>query len=109
MPRSISIALVCTTLAGLAGCTPSRGEDPSLLVGRVWTESQPEKPTDYIQAALLLPRPALGVFSRSSAYDFRIERFDYQREGQTLKLTFPQSGKTSPPATRSRPTTSAST
>jgi hypothetical protein len=63
-------------------------------MGRVWAESHPEKPTDYIQAVLVLPRPALGVFSRSSAYDFRIERFDYQREGQTLKLTFPQNGKT---------------
>ena len=30
---------------------------------------------------------------RSSQYDFHFERFDYKRDGQTLKLTFPQSGK----------------
>lgn len=94
MRRSISLALV-TTLAALAGCTePPRGEDPSLVIGRVWIETKPEKPTDYVHGAFFLPRPSLGIFQRSSSYDFHFERFDYRREGQSLKLTFPQSGKT---------------
>ncbi len=94
MHRSISIAFACTALAGVTGCTPPSGEDPSLLIGRIWVDSAPEKPTDYAHGAFLLPRPAIGIFQRSSSYDFHFERFDYQREGQTLKLTFPQSGKT---------------
>ena len=35
-----------------------------------------------------------GAFQRSSTYDWHIERFDYKREGKSLKLTFPQTGKT---------------
>jgi hypothetical protein len=97
MRPSTPIALACTALAalaGLTGCTPPSGEDPSLLVGRIWVDSTPEKPTDYAQGAFLLPRPAFGLFQRSSSYDFHFERFDYKREGQTLELTFPQTGKT---------------
>jgi hypothetical protein len=96
MPRSIPIALACTALAVLGGCsTPSAGEDPSLLLDRIWIDSQPDKPTDYMQAAYLLPEPTLGIFQRASAYDIRAERFDYRRDGKTLELTFPQTGKTS--------------
>jgi hypothetical protein len=89
---------LCTTLAALAlasagGCSTLPGEDPSLLIGRVWVESKPEKPTDYAHAAFLVHRPALGVFSRSSSYDFHFERFDYKRDGQRLDLTFPQTGR----------------
>ena len=94
VPRSFSIAFACTALATLGGCKPPPGEDQSLLIGRVWVESKPEKPTDYVHGAFLLPRPAVGVFQRSSSYDFHFERFDHRRDGQTLKLTFPQTGKT---------------
>jgi hypothetical protein len=93
MRCSTSIALA-TALIILGGCTPPPGEDPSLLLGRVWIESEPEKPTDYVHGAFLLPRPALGVFQRSSSYDFHFERFDYRRDGRVLQLTFPQTGKT---------------
>jgi len=88
------IALACTAVTVLGGCSSSTAdEDPSLLVGRVWIESKPEKPTDYTQGAYLLPRPAIGLFQRASAYDFHFERFDYKRDGKKLALTFPQSGK----------------
>jgi hypothetical protein len=93
MRSSISIAFA-TALATLNACTPSSGEDPSLLAGRVWIESKPEKPIDYVHGAFLLPRPAIGVFQRSSSYDFHFERFDYRRDGHSLALTFPQTGKT---------------
>ena len=94
MRISTACILACSAIAALGGgCTSPSGEDPSLLVGRVWLDSTPEKPTDYIQGAYLLPRPAVGVFQRASAYDFHFERFDYKRDGQNLELTFPQSGK----------------
>lgn len=84
---------IAATLALLAGCTPPKGEDPTLLFDRVWLESMPAKPTDYTHGAFLLPRPAVGVFQRASAYDFHFERFDHKRDGQKLSLSFPQSGK----------------
>jgi hypothetical protein len=90
--------LLSTTLAATvllsAGCTPPPGkEDPSLLIGRVWLDSKPERPTEYVHGMFLLSRPALGLFQRASNYDFHFERFDYERDGQSLALTFPQSGK----------------
>jgi hypothetical protein len=91
--RAASFAFAAAAFISLAGCTPPPGEDPSLLFNRVWLESKPEKPTDYAHGAFLLSRPSVGVFQRSSAYDFHFERFDHKRDGQKLALTFPQTGK----------------
>jgi hypothetical protein len=93
MRSSTMFVLACSALAVLGGCAQKSGEDPSLLLGRVWLDSTPDKPTDYVQGAYLLPRPAVGVFQRASAYDFHFERFDYKRDGQKLQVSFPQSGK----------------
>src|SRR4051812_6666740 len=93
MRRPISLTLACASLAVLGACDHPRGEDPSLLVDRIWFESKPQQPKDYLHAAYLLPQPKIGIFQRSSNYDFHFERFDYGSEGGALKLTFPQTGK----------------
>ena len=94
MPRSSLCALLAALpLALSCGCSHAPGEDPSLLISRVWVDSRQQKPTDYLHGAFLLPRPSIGVFQRSSSYDFHFERFDYKRDGQRLDLTFPQTGK----------------
>jgi hypothetical protein len=94
MSRPLSIALAAIALAMVPGCDgPPPGEDPSLVTGRVWLETRPQSPTDYVHGLFLLPRPYVGAFQRSSSYDFHFERFDYKREGKTLSLTFPQTGK----------------
>jgi hypothetical protein len=94
-PWSVSrlATLTGVTVLALSGCTPGRGEDPSLLLDRVWFESQPAKPTDYVHVLFLLSYPSVGVFQRSSAYDFHFEQVDYKRSGESMKLTFPQTGK----------------
>jgi hypothetical protein len=91
MRRSIPFAFA--SLAVLGGCAHPADEDPSLLVDRVWLEGKPQEPREYLHAAYLLPQPKIGVFQRASAYDFHLERFDHERSGKTLKLTFPQTGK----------------
>jgi hypothetical protein len=93
MSRPIALALALAALS-LAGCDSPPGEDPSLVTGRMWVEARAQKPTDYVHGIFMLPRPRMGAFQRSSSYDFRFERFDYKREDRTLKLTFPQTGKT---------------
>jgi hypothetical protein len=92
MHRQASTFAAVTVLA-ISGCTPGRGEDPSLLLDRVWMEAQPTKPTDYVHGLFFLSYPSIGLFQRSSAYDFHFERVDYKRNGQSMKLTFPQTGK----------------
>lgn len=91
MRRSVTFAFVGLALAG---CTAPPGEDPSLLIDRVWVDSVPDKPTDHTNFAYLIPEPAIGIFQRASSYEMRAERFDHRRDGKTLELTFPQSGKT---------------
>jgi hypothetical protein len=73
----------------------AKDEDPALLFNRIWMESKPEKPTDYVHGAYFLSRPQLGIFQRSSAYDFHFERFDYKRDGTKMTLKFPQQDRSS--------------
>jgi hypothetical protein len=96
MRYSFPIALACTALAALGGCSTSEAtaEDPALVLDRVWLDSRPTVPTDYAQAAYLVPDPSVGLFQRASAYEMRAELFEYRRDGRTLALTFPQTGKT---------------
>jgi hypothetical protein len=70
-----------------------RGEDPSLLLDRVWVDTQPEKLTDYVQASYFASQQKLGVFQKASAYDYRFELFKWKRDGKNVELTFPQTGK----------------
>jgi hypothetical protein len=94
MPRSSSCSLLAAFALALAGgCSNVPGEDPSLLIGRLWLDSKPQKHTDYVHGAFLLPRPSFGWFQHSSSYDLHFERFDYKRDGQRLELSFPQTGK----------------
>ena len=73
----------------------AKEEDPALLYNRIWMETKPENPTDYVQGAYFLSRPQLGLFQRASSYDFHFERFDYTRDGAKLVVTFPQTKRTS--------------
>jgi hypothetical protein len=68
-------------------------EDPALIANRVWVDSRPQKYTDYTQAMYVVGRSPIGIFEKASSYDLRMERFDYKRDGTTLRLHFPQSGR----------------
>ena len=96
----LNTKLALALLAGTAGYMAfqnldllrggAKDEDPALLFNRIWMESKPEKATDYVHGAYFLSRPQLGIFQRSSAYDFHFERFDYKREGARMTVKFPQ-------------------
>ena len=71
----------------------TRGENPALLLDRVWVDSKPEKYTDYTQAMLVLSNAPIGIFQKASAYQATMEVFEHrQREGR-LAVHFPQTGK----------------
>jgi len=69
-------------------------EPPTELFGRFWLESMPDKPTEYLHGTFFLEEQSVGIFQRSSAYDFHFELFQYDRDGAKLKVTFPQSDRT---------------
>lgn len=72
-----------------------RGEtaDPSLVDGRVWVDSRPDRRTDYVQAAIFVSDANFGLFERASSYDLRLEFFDMTRDAKTVRLTFPQTNR----------------
>ncbi len=44
-----------------------RGEDPSLLLDRLWVDSKPEKYTDYMHALITLGDVPIGIFQKASS------------------------------------------
>jgi len=70
-------------------------EDPSLLLDRVWVDSKPEKYTDYVHVALFIDYAPMGIFQKASSYHAELELFEFKRNGNKVKLRFPQTDKTS--------------
>lgn len=70
-----------------------RGSDPSLVLDRVWIDNMPERYTDYVHAMLVLSDAPVGLFQKASAYQANIEIMEFRREGGTLKIHYPQNGK----------------
>lgn len=67
-----------------------RGENPALLLDRVWIDSEPKAYTDYVQAMVALSDVPLGVFQKASAYHMTLEIFEFNRSGAKVALRFPQ-------------------
>lgn len=74
--------------------SPAATEDPGLIDDRVWLETNPEKPTQYVHVAYFIEEADLGIFQRGSSYDMRLELFEFSRNKNAIELTFPQSGRT---------------
>lgn len=72
----------------------AKDEPPATLFDRIWMEKVPDEPKDYLHGAYVLESQPFGLFQRSSAFDFHIELFQYDRDKDKLKLTFPQTDKT---------------
>ena len=71
----------------------ARGEDPSLVLDRLWLDSKPEKYTDYTQYFFILSAAPIGIFQQSSAYRTVAELIEYKRKGDQLLMHFPQTDK----------------
>jgi hypothetical protein len=88
-------------LAGLGAATVlsscelpgHKSGDPSLVDRRLWVDSRPDKHTDYVHAAIFLSESNVGVFQRASTYDLHLEIFEMTRDSKTMKVTFPQTGR----------------
>jgi hypothetical protein len=104
--RFTLIALLCLAVAGAwyvrrqrsAGQSDrveaARGQDPVMLLDRLWVDSKPEKYTDFTQVMLAVSAAPLGIFQKASAYQATTELYEYKRRDSRLTVHFPQSGKT---------------
>lgn len=70
-----------------------RGDDSRLVLDRVWIDNMPERYTDYVHAMVVLSDAPVGLFQKASAYRANIEIMEFRREGGTLKIHYPQTGK----------------
>jgi hypothetical protein len=77
--------------AGEGEIDPARGENPRLLLDRVWVDSKPQKHTDYMQVMIALSDAPIGAFQKASAYRAELEIFEFKRDGARVDLVFPQS------------------
>ena len=94
-PRGEILALAALAVAGVLLWRewPRREADPSLVDGRLWVDSRPDRRTDYVHGALFVTDANFGLFERGSAYDLRLEFFDMTRDNRTVRLTFPQTNR----------------
>ena len=71
MRHAVALALLAAVL-GACSDSPDdrRGEDPKLLVDRIWVDRLPEKHTDYMQAMFVIGARPLGVFQKASSISF---------------------------------------
>jgi hypothetical protein len=91
--RKISGCLLLLMIAACHSSSEQRGEDPSLIFGRPWLEAKPSHGRDFVHAMFVAPQAPVGVFQRASAYEARLELFRFERQGSTMRLRFPQTGR----------------
>jgi len=68
-----------------------KGDNPALILDRVWVDSNPERYTDYVHAMLVLSDVPMGLFQKASAYRMELELFEFKRDNNKLVVHFPQS------------------
>ena len=69
---------------------PSDAADPGLVADRIWVEKEPESLRQLVHRALLVTQVRLGIFDESSFYKGHHEIFEWKRNGDRLKIVFPQ-------------------
>ena len=74
----------------LSGPSSSEGE---LIHDRLWVTDFPEAETDYAHDFFVTSGGEYGSFARYSMFRYEEEIFEYDREGETLRLFFPQSDR----------------
>jgi hypothetical protein len=65
-------------------------ENPSLILDRVWIDSEPKTAKDYVNAFIAISQAPIGAFQKASAYQVELEIFEFERNGNKIDLVFPQ-------------------
>lgn len=65
-------------------------ENPSLILDRVWIDSEPKSPKDFVHAFVAISQAPIGAFQKASAYQVNLEIFEFERSGNKVELVFPQ-------------------
>lgn len=66
--------------------------NPRLILGRVWFDKYPEKPTDEIDLWIFLGG-GIAFHEKGSRYQASFEILDFERQGSKLAITYLHSGK----------------
>lgn len=70
----------------------ARDGEAALILDRVWVDGEPERYTDFVHAMLMLSDIPMGVFQKASAYQMKLEVFEFKREASRIGVRFPQTG-----------------
>ncbi len=75
-----------------ASDTEPHAKNPRLLLGRLWLDKLPRRPTDALDLWVFFGG-GVGVHETGSRYDGKFEIFDLERRGSNLDLTYLQTKK----------------
>ena len=68
------------------------GKNPRLLLGRLWLDKMPRRPTDNVDLWIFFGG-GIGVHETGSRWDGRYEIFELERRGSVVDLTYLQTKK----------------
>lgn len=98
MSKRAWVLAVVFTIVGVAGWrwrhATTHDDGGVTVTNRVWIERLPSSDRDPIETLLMIDDAdndlAVGAFQKSSAWRGAFEVFLFERDGDTLELTFPQ-------------------
>lgn len=70
---------------------PAAG-DSRLVLDRLWIDHVPKNDRDTVQVFAALSEEAFGVFQQTSAWKGGYEIFQFEAQGDQLRMVFPQDG-----------------
>ena len=71
---------------------PAQTQADSLVSNRIWIDHIPKNQRDVIQAFAMLDEEAFGVFNASSSWRGQFEAFRFEKQGDELRVVYPQTG-----------------
>jgi len=80
-------SLVAGAGALLGGAEEEPAANPRLILGRVWFDRYPEKRTEDVQIFIFLGG-GIGLYEKGSAWRSSYDVFEFERQGDALKMTF---------------------
>jgi hypothetical protein len=84
---ALLLALGVAGASALFGDAEEPAGNPRLVLGRVWFDRYPEKRTEEVQIFIFLAG-GIGIYEKGSAWRASNDIFEFERQGDALRMTF---------------------
>jgi len=94
--KLLVLALISTTVYGAwhlrSDSSPPQASQASLVLDRIWIDHMPRNDKDMFHAFVAITEQPFGVFQETSQWKGNFELFNYEANGDELRIVYPQSG-----------------